>query len=81
MNTELGGDVGKHYGIIGPIGHFAGDVNDVDFVLGIPFMRKYYTVSSGSCFEKSMLNGHPWQVYDADKRRIGFAPSQAYVLV
>ncbi|KAN0080201.1 Aspartic peptidase domain containing protein [Tylopilus felleus] len=59
MNTELGGDVGKHYGIIGPIGHFAGDVNDVDFVLGIPFMRKYYTV------------------YDADKRRIGFAPSQA----
>ena len=81
MNTECGGDVEKQYGIIGPIGHVAGDANDVDFVLGIPFMQKYYTVSSGSCFEKSMLNGHPWQVYDANKRRIGFAPSQAYVLV
>ena len=76
--TALGGDAtGKCYGVVGSIGHVMG--HGLDFLLGIPFMEKYYTVSSGPCFEKSILNGHPWQVYDADRQQIGFAP--AYVLV
>ena len=76
-NKNWGGDAGKHYGFVRPIGHAAG--HGIDFVLGRPFLEKYYTVSSGSCFEKSILNGHPWQVYDAERKQIGFAP--AYVLV
>ncbi|KAN0074477.1 Aspartic peptidase domain containing protein [Tylopilus felleus] len=42
MNTAWGGDAGKHYGIIVPIGHFSGQ--GFDFILGIPFLEKYYTV-------------------------------------
>ena len=75
MNKVYGGDAGTRYILVGPIG-VTGD--GLDFVLGIPFLAKYYTVSSGSCFEKDILNGHPWQVYDADNQQIGFA--QAYVL-
>ena len=75
MNTVYGGDAGTRYILVSPIG-VMGD--GLDFVLGIPFLAKYYTVSSGSCFEKDILNGHPWQVYDADNQQIGFA--QAYVL-
>ena len=78
MNPDA--HAGRYYSVVCPIDseHVAGR-GVVDFVLGAPFIQKYYTVSSGSCFEKSMLNGHPWQVYDAERQQIGFA--EAYVLV
>ena len=79
MYTAWGVDAGKCYSRVGFIGHGVGFGHGVDFVFGIPFMEKFYTVSSGSCFEKSILNGHPWQVHDADRQRIGFA--RVYVLV
>ena len=77
MYTGWDADAEKCYSVIRSIGQIRGHGPRLDFILGIPFMQKYYTVSSGSCFEKSILNGHPWQVHDADRQRIGFA--QAYV--
>ncbi|KAN0080233.1 Aspartic peptidase domain containing protein [Tylopilus felleus] len=41
-NKNWGGDAGKHYGFVRPIGHAAG--HGIDFVLGRPFLEKYYTV-------------------------------------
>ncbi|KAN0087814.1 Aspartic peptidase domain containing protein [Tylopilus felleus] len=73
MNTEWLGDPEKRYGLVFPMGHNSG--HGFDFILGRPFLEKYYTVSSGSCFEKSMLNGRPWQAYDAERQQIGFAPA------
>ena len=78
MYTTWEADAGKCYSVVSSIGRVIGLESGLDFVFGIPFMEKYYTVSSsGSCFEKSILNGHPWQVHDAGRQRIGFA--QAYV--
>ena len=80
MNRFCGGNAGKCYSFVCPIGHITG--HGLDFILGIPFMEKYYMVSSGSCFEKDILNGwHLWQVHDADEQRIGFARASRYVLV
>ena len=75
--TASGGNTRNYYGTVRPMGRVT--KHGFDFILGRPFMEKYYTVSSGSCFEKDILNGHPWQVFDADRQRIGFAP--VYVLV
>ena len=77
MYTGWDADAEKCYSVIRFIGQIRGHGSGLDFILGIPFMQKYYTVSSGSCFEKSILNGHPWQVHDADRQHIGFA--QAYI--
>ncbi|KAN0079925.1 Aspartic peptidase domain containing protein [Tylopilus felleus] len=41
-NKIWDGDAGKHYSSIRPIGHVAG--HGIDFVLGRPFLEKYYTV-------------------------------------
>ena len=77
MNKVWGGDPEKHYGFVGPMGKFY--VQGLNFIIGEPFMVKYYTVSSGSSFEKDILNGHLWQVHDAGRKQIGFA--EAYVLI
>ena len=45
MNIVWGGDAEKHYGFVGPIGSTGR--HGLDFILGVPFMVKYYTVSSG----------------------------------
>ncbi|KAN0074450.1 Aspartic peptidase domain containing protein [Tylopilus felleus] len=45
MNTAWSRDAGKCYSFVVPIGHFSGQ--GLDFVLGIPFLEKYYTVYNG----------------------------------
>ncbi|KAN0079881.1 Aspartic peptidase domain containing protein [Tylopilus felleus] len=42
MNRFWGGNAGKRYSFVCPIGHITG--HGLDFILGIPFMEKYYTV-------------------------------------
>ncbi|KAN0079862.1 Aspartic peptidase domain containing protein [Tylopilus felleus] len=42
ISRLAGGDTGKRHSVVCPIGHVAG--RGSDFVLGIPFMEKYYTV-------------------------------------
>ena len=53
QNKEWGGVAGKQYGVVGKTRENSG--KGFDFVLGVAFMQRYYTVSSGLSFEKRKL--------------------------
>ena len=70
-NTAIGGDPGKHYGVISNTKTTSG--GGLDFILGQRFLERYYAVSSSSALEKYELIVIFWQVFDSDADRVGFA--------
>ena len=71
QNTAWGGVAGKQYGVVGKLGKKKG--RGLDFILGMVYIERYYTVGSGSSLGKCKLNELFWQVLDAGARRVGFA--------
>lgn len=73
-NSAWGGDPSKRYGVVGLLSDaVSGD--GVDFILGMAFMERFYTVCAGTkayiCIY--LMELFFLQVFDADNKRVGFA--------